>query len=272
MGKDNTAPRQMTLVAFLQAAPTAPTIRRPGAILPRRRLPHGRLLSAHCSTLEEGKFHLAFCDDRLAMPDRYGDDFATAVQHGIRIVKMDLIPVLTAMGLATRYLGLGATYSTTYYEPFHVARVFATLDHLLGGRVAWNVVTSLNDSEASNFGQGPHPDHDTRYDRADEFMEVVLGHWDSWEDDALVYDRTRGLSPIQRRCIARSTGASGSTPAARLPCRVLHRAPGHYAGGAQWPGPPVCSALGRTHLHHWPNPDFGRDVRRAIQEEAVRYG
>jgi hypothetical protein len=78
-------------------------------------------------TLEEGKFHLAFFDDRLAMPDIYGDDYLASVQYGIRAVKMDLVPILTAMGMATRHLGLGGTYSTTYYEPFHVARTFATL-------------------------------------------------------------------------------------------------------------------------------------------------
>src|SRR5437867_1251739 len=144
-------------------------------------------------TLEDARFHLAFFDDRLAMPDRFGDDFAEAVRHGIRVVKLDLIPLLTAMGLATRHLGLGGTYSTTYYEPFHVARTFATLDHMLGGRAAWNIVTSLNDSEAANFGGEAHPGHDARYDRADEFVEVVLGHWDSWEDDAIVFDRERGL-------------------------------------------------------------------------------
>ena len=144
-------------------------------------------------TLEAGKFHLAFFDDRLAMPDRYGDDFAESVRHGIRVVKLDLIPLLTAMGLATRHLGVGGTYSTTYYEPFHVARVFSTLDHMVGGRAAWNVVTSLNDSEAANFGRASHPEHDARYDRADEFMEAVLGHWDTWEDDAIILDRERGV-------------------------------------------------------------------------------
>ena len=127
------------------------------------------------------------------MPDRYGDDFAESVRHGIRVVKLDLIPLLTAMGLATRHLGVGGTYSTTYYEPFHVARVFSTLDHMVGGRAAWNVVTSLNDSEAANFGRASHPEHDARYDRADEFMEAVLGHWDTWEDDAIVLDRERGV-------------------------------------------------------------------------------
>ena len=68
------------------------------------------------TTLERGKFHLAFIDDRLAMPSRFGDSFSDAVENGIRVVKLDLVPVITAMGLATKHLGLGATYSTTYYS------------------------------------------------------------------------------------------------------------------------------------------------------------
>lgn len=183
----------MTLVAFLQAQNCSnyPASWRHTATAPD-------FLTAEyyqriARTLEAGRFDLAFFDDRLAMPDRYADDYAESVRHGIRVVKMDLIPLMTAMGLATRHLGLGGTYSTTYHEPFHVARVFATLDHMLGGRAAWNVVTSLNDSEAANFGRESHPDHDARYDRADEFMEAVLGHWDTWEDDAIVLDRERGV-------------------------------------------------------------------------------
>lgn len=140
-------------------------------------------------TLEEGKFHLAFFDDRLAMPDIYGSDFRAAVELGIRPVKLDLIPVLTAMGLVTRKLGLGGTYSTTYTHPFHLARIFATLDLMIGGRAAWNVVTSVNDSEAENFGLDEHLEHDVRYDRAEEFIEVVTGLWNSWADDALVIDK-----------------------------------------------------------------------------------
>ena len=144
-------------------------------------------------TLEDGKFHLAFFDDRLAMPDRFGDDFAESVRHGVRVVKMDPIPVLSVMGAATTRLGLGATCSTTYYEPFHVARMFATLDHMTGGRAGWNVVTSLNDSEAANFGADGVADHDARYDRADEFVEVVLAHWKTWAPDAIVLDRAGGV-------------------------------------------------------------------------------
>ena len=144
-------------------------------------------------TLEDGKFHLAFFDDRLAMPDRFGDDFRESVRHGVRVVKMDPIPVLSVMGAETRRLGLGATCSTTYYEPFHVARLFATLDHMTGGRAGWNVVTSLNDSEAANFGADGVADHDSRYDRADEFVEVVLAHWKAWAPDAIVLDKSAGV-------------------------------------------------------------------------------
>lgn len=144
-------------------------------------------------TLEEGKFHLAFFDDRLAMPDVYKGDFREAVRHGVRTVKLDLLPVMTAMGLATHHLGIGGTYSTTYAEPYHVARAFATLDHMIGGRAGWNIVTSLNDSEAANFGQDVHLGHDARYDRADEFMEVVLGHWKTWDADAIVLDKEKGI-------------------------------------------------------------------------------
>ncbi len=103
--------------------------------------------------LEAGKFHMAFFDDRLAMPDRYGNDHAHTVEYGIRCVKMDPIVVLTTMGMATEKLGLASTCSTTYYEPFDVARRFATLDLMTNGRAAWNVVTSVNDGEAHNMGR-----------------------------------------------------------------------------------------------------------------------
>src|SRR5712692_11361921 len=185
--------RQMAMVGFLQAQNCTN--------LPSSwRHPESRddSLSADyyqeiARVLEAGKFHLAFFDDRLAMPDRYHNDHTHTVEHGIRCVKLDPIVVLMAMGMATQRLGLGATYSTSYYEPFHVARLFATLDLMTEGRAAWNVVTSLNDGEAQNMGRDEVTAHDERYDRADEFMEVVLGHWDAWEDDAIVQDKATGL-------------------------------------------------------------------------------
>lgn len=185
-------PGNMTLVAFLQAqnCSNLPASWRhpdttPGFLDADYYRSIGRLL-------EDGKFHLAFFDDRLAIPDVYSDDYRVTVEEGIRAVKLDPLLCAMAMAMATTRLGIGATYSTTYYEPFHVARTFATLDHLTAGRAAWNVVTSLNSSEAANMGGRNVLEHDLRYDRAEEFLEVVRGHWRSWDDDALVIDKVSG--------------------------------------------------------------------------------
>jgi FMN-dependent oxidoreductase (nitrilotriacetate monooxygenase family) len=185
--------RQMTLIAFLQAqncTNLASSWRHPMSRTDAWSPDYYRHIGR---VLEEGKFHLGFFDDRLSMPDMYGRDHAHTVRHGIRCVKLDAVTVLTVMGMATERLGLGATYSTSYYEPFHVARLFATLDLMTDGRAAWNVVTSLNDGEAQNMGREQVIEHDLRYDRADEFMEVVLGHWDTWENDAIIGDKATGL-------------------------------------------------------------------------------
>jgi FMN-dependent oxidoreductase (nitrilotriacetate monooxygenase family) len=187
------AKRQMALVGFLQAGNAtvyAGSWRHPAT-------EHGFLTAGYYEklgrTLEEGCFDMLFFDDRLAMPGIYGGSVAEAVRHGARPVKLDLSIVLGVIAAVTRDIGIGATYSTTYYQPFHVARTFATLDHLSGGRAAWNVVTSVNDSEARNFGVRQALGHDERYDRADEFMEAAVALWDSWDDDALVLDREAGL-------------------------------------------------------------------------------
>jgi FMN-dependent oxidoreductase (nitrilotriacetate monooxygenase family) len=185
--------RQMTLVGFLQAqncTQLASSWRHPES----RTDSTSKDFYQHIArVLEAGKFDLGFFDDRLAMPDMYGGDHAHTVQHGIRCVKMDPLIVLMAMGMATTKLGLGATRSTTYFEPFDTARQFQTLDLMTEGRAAWNVVTSFNDGEAMNMGRDAHLEHDLRYDMADEFMEVVLGHWDAWEDGAIVQDKATGL-------------------------------------------------------------------------------
>jgi len=187
------AMRQMTLVGFLQAQNCTNFVgswRHPKAMQDFTTAEYYRRIGR---ALEAGKFHLAFFDDRLAMPDLFGGDHGPTVANGIRCVKMDPVTILTCMGMATEKLGLGATFSTTYFEPFHIARTFATLELMTDGRAAWNVVTSMNDGEARNMGQEAHTGHGDRYDRADEFMEVVMGHWGTWEDGAIVADRNTGL-------------------------------------------------------------------------------
>jgi FMN-dependent oxidoreductase (nitrilotriacetate monooxygenase family) len=184
--------REMVMIGFLQAqncSNFAGSWRHPDA---RSDFTSPDYYAHIARVLEAGKFQLAFFDDRLGMPEFHGGRFAEAVAHGIRCVKMDPIACLMPMAMGTTRLGLGSTYSTTYYHPFHVARLFQTLDLMTRGRAAWNVVTSMNDVEAQNMGLEEAVEHDARYDRADEFMEVVHGHWDTWADDALIVDKATG--------------------------------------------------------------------------------
>jgi len=107
--------------------------------------------------------------------------------------QFDPISVLSALAAVTSHIGLIGTGSTTYSKPWELARRFATLDHLSGGRAGWNIVTTVTPLAAANFGEPFHPDHADRYARAHEFVDVVTRAWDSWEDDAVIGDRERGV-------------------------------------------------------------------------------
>ncbi|WP_405162349.1 LLM class flavin-dependent oxidoreductase [Nocardia sp. NBC_01499] len=106
---------------------------------------------------------------------------------------LEPITLLTAIATATTHLGLIATASTTYYEPYNLARLFSTLDHISRGRAGWNIVTTGTDLAAANFGLDKHPDHAERYARAREFVDAVVALWNSWEDDAILLDQAGGL-------------------------------------------------------------------------------
>ncbi|MNR82232.1 Nitrilotriacetate monooxygenase component A [compost metagenome] len=145
-------------------------------------------------TLERGKFDLLFFADRLAVSTRFGGDHRYGIAHGDQDAsRLDPLPILGALAAVTTHIGLGATRSTTYSQPYSLAREFATLDHLSDGRAAWNVVTSVNQGEADNFGLNSTLGHDERYDRADEFLEVAHKLWGSWAPDALLLDTDQGL-------------------------------------------------------------------------------
>ena len=132
---------------------------------------------------ERGKFDLFFLGDNLAMDPR---------DHPSFIDRFEPMTILSALAVMTRHIGLGATMSTSFSEPFHVARVFASLDHLSNGRAAWNVVTSTKDVAALNFSQERLNEHDLRYEIAGEFVDVVRGLWDTWSDGAIVADKASG--------------------------------------------------------------------------------
>jgi alkanesulfonate monooxygenase len=115
-----------------------------------------------------------------------------ALSYDSRIDVFEPLTLLGALSAVTEKIGYIASASTTYNEPYHIARKFASLDRISSGRVGWNVVTSWSEQEALNFGREKHMEHAVRYHRAHEFMEVVLGLWDSWEDDAFIRNKATG--------------------------------------------------------------------------------
>ncbi|WP_428846999.1 LLM class flavin-dependent oxidoreductase [Rhizohabitans arisaemae] len=133
---------------------------------------------------ERGKLDSVFFADGLAIWNN--------VRHNAT-GGLEPLTLLAALAAVTSHIGLIATASTTYNEPFHLARKFASLDHISGGRAGWNIVTSAGTAEAQNFGLDDRPAHSDRYERAAEFLEVAVKLWDSWDDDALVVNRRSGV-------------------------------------------------------------------------------
>ncbi|MBB3112489.1 FMN-dependent oxidoreductase (nitrilotriacetate monooxygenase family) [Paenibacillus phyllosphaerae] len=133
---------------------------------------------------EEGKFDFVFIADGLFINEK-------SIPHFLN--RFEPITILSALGAVTKRIGLVGTLSTSYSEPFTVARQFASIDHISGGRAGWNVVTSPLEGSALNFGGKAHPSHPDRYRIAEEYLEVAKGLWDSWEDDAFVCDKESGV-------------------------------------------------------------------------------
>lgn len=140
-------------------------------------------------TAERGKLDMVFLADNLGVRAAHVEALSRSAQY---IANFEPITLLSALATHTTHIGLVATASTSYNEPFHVARKFASLDHLSGGRAGWNLVTSAQENEARNFSREKHYQHAERYDRAREFARIVLGLWDSWDDDAFVRDKQTG--------------------------------------------------------------------------------
>jgi alkanesulfonate monooxygenase len=139
-------------------------------------------------TLERGKFDAFFMADHLAVLNMP----MNALKRSATVTSFEPMTLLPALAMATEHLGLIATGSTTFDAPYHVARRFASLDHISGGRAAWNIVTTSNPDAALNFGLEEHVEHDERYRRAREFYDVVTGLWDSWAEDAFVRNTETG--------------------------------------------------------------------------------
>ena len=141
-------------------------------------------------TIERGKLHMLFIADAASPP---GTDDLETLSLTARIDRMDPIPILSAVSVVTKNLGLAATMTTTYLEPYNLARTMASLDHISGGRAAWNIVTGSNKDDAQQLSRESHAPHSERYERAEEFVDVVRGIWDSYDDDAFPRDKESGV-------------------------------------------------------------------------------
>ncbi len=176
--------------------------------------------------LEQGRFDAFFMADHLAVLNMPVD----ALKRSATLTSFDPPTLLPALAAVTERIGLIATGSTTFDAPYHVARRFAALDHLSGGRAGWNVVTTSNPDAALNFGLEEHMEHDERYRRAREFYDVVTGLWDSWADDAFVRDVESGVfvDPSRMHVL----GHKGKYFAVRGPLNVARPVQGWPAGAA----------------------------------------
>jgi alkanesulfonate monooxygenase len=180
--------RQFRLGAFVQAT---------GHHVSAWRHPDAQIDAGHnfehykqiTQTAERGLFDTIFLADSPAV---WGGSPETQSRNG-KIAHFEPVTLFSALSAVTTHIGFVSTASTTYEEPYTLARKFASLDHLSAGRAAWNVVTTGNENAAANFGLEHHPEHSQRYERAEEFLEVVKGLWDSWEDDAFIADRESGI-------------------------------------------------------------------------------
>ena len=137
---------------------------------------------------EAAKFDLVFLEDGSGIRDSN----LRSSERTARSAHFEPVTLLSALAAVTSRIGLVATTSTSFNEPYNVARRFASLDHLSGGRAGWNLVTSTTDAEAANFGEAGIARHGDRYARAEEFVDVVLGLWNTWDDGAVVIDRASG--------------------------------------------------------------------------------
>jgi alkanesulfonate monooxygenase SsuD/methylene tetrahydromethanopterin reductase-like flavin-dependent oxidoreductase (luciferase family) len=172
-------------------------------------------------TAERGKFDTFFLQDSVAMErsDALAESGQADMGTNTRVTRLEPLQLMPALAVMTKNIGLVATTTTTYNEPYNVARRFLTLDHISGGRAGWNLVTSQAEDEAANFGFEKHMDHSRRYERASEFHDVVVGLWESWEGE---FFKVRGplnvaRSPQGRPIVAQ---AGSSEPGKELAART----------------------------------------------------
>ncbi|MFM9941313.1 MAG: LLM class flavin-dependent oxidoreductase [Hyphomicrobiaceae bacterium] len=221
---------------------------------------------------ERGKCDLIFFADGIGIRERDIPP-GSLVRSGYEIVELEPMTLLPALAVVTKHIGLVTTASTTYNEPYNIARKFATLDLISNGRAGWNVVTSWSDAEARNFGREQQLDYDTRYARAGEFVDVVKGLWDSWEEGAFLFDKERALfyDPAKLHTLDHK----GRFFTVRGPLNVARPPQGHpivVQAGASEPGRELAAATADIVYAIYGSKDAGQAFFTDIKRRLPKYG
>jgi FMN-dependent oxidoreductase (nitrilotriacetate monooxygenase family) len=223
-----------------------------------------RLLTRIVQTAERGKFDMAFIADAVT---------ASASAGPSVIVRLEPLTTLSALAMQTSRIGLAATVSTTYSEPYNVARMLGSLDFISEGRIGWNVVTTSDANAAQNFGLVEHAPKEERYARAEEFLTIVKGLWDSWEDGAVIQDKASGrFTDLSKRHVLDHKGAFYSV---RGPLNMSRPPQGHpviIQAGASKSGLPFAARAGEVVFTVQDDIETTKAFRASLRELAVEAG
>lgn len=215
-------------------------------------------------TAERGKLDSIFLADSYGLPP--------TIQYKV-LQGLEPFTLLSALAMATKHIGLIGTASTTYNEPFHIARKFASLDLISGGRAGWNIVTSTGNTTAFNFRDEQLPEHSMRYRRAEEFLQVVKSLWDSWEDDALIIDKQSGVYANPERI--KRIDHKGEHYAVRGPLNLPRMPQGHpllVQAGASDTGKEFAAMAAEAVFTAQNTLQGGRDFYSDLKSRMAKYG
>jgi FMN-dependent oxidoreductase (nitrilotriacetate monooxygenase family) len=224
--------------------------------------------------LESGGFDAVFLADVVGTYDVFRGSADTSIREGLQIPNNDPSLVVPAMAAVTRHLGFGITFSTTYEPPFGWARRLSTLDHLTKGRVGWNIVTSYLPNAARNFGLGGEVEHDTRFEIADEYLDVLYKLWEgSWDDDAILADRDNNVfaDPAKIRPIDHD-GKYFKVEGPHLPSPSRQRTPVLFTATASGAGTRFAGKHAEVVFTGGPNTALLQQTIANIREAAVEAG
>lgn len=215
---------------------------------------------------EQGKFDFVFAADSLAV---------NHTSHPQILNRFDPVVQITALATATTHIGIGATSSTTYGEPYILARQFASVDHISGGRVGWNLVTTADATgeTAQNFSRDKHWEHDHRYDRAEEFIDVVKGLWDSWEDDAFIYNKETGTFYDKKK--VHEVGYQGTHFTVKGPLNIARSQqaqPVIIQAGSSIPGQRLAARTAEVVFTSWDTMERAQQHYTQLKSQLATYG